>query len=119
MRNEDREEGRQEVPEAKTCWEESGWGASPGIPEMFWELGTPTDLITDGAQAVPHRAQGSEAESGPSLCSVTTFSQPDLERHADTAFPVGGEGYVYSCKKSYQGCNISVRSVTYVTSCLY
>lgn len=65
----------------------------PGSPEMFWELGTPTDLITNVAQVVPHRAQGSEAKLGPSLCSVTTFSQPDPERLARHSFP-GGQGRV-------------------------
>lgn len=34
--------------EAKTCWEERGWGASPR--EV---LGTPADLSTDVARAVP------------------------------------------------------------------
>lgn len=89
MRNEHRAEEGQEVPEAKACWEESGWGAPLGIPEMFWELGTPTDLITDVAQEEPHRAQGSEAEWGHSLCSVTTFSQPGLEHLARHSFPSG------------------------------
>lgn len=79
------EEGGQEVREAKTCWEERGWGSSPSVggvhprdvPGTGEALGTPTDLITDMARAAPPGALGSEAEPGPpSPVQLSHFPSP-------------------------------------------
>lgn len=124
VKDEDGEQVEQEVREVKICWEESQ-GCIPMEPRDVLGRGTPTDLITDVAQAVPPRALGSEPEWGSLRLSGAV---PRLE---DCVFPARsrclvrhslprGQGRVHLfMRKGLQGPVISVHWVIYVTNCLY